>query len=39
MGIDPRKAASIEISRKACDLIVDVKVRKARQLIADINEY
>jgi len=33
MGIDPRKEASIEIGRKACDLIVEGMVRKARELI------
>ncbi len=34
MGIDPRKEASIEVGRKACDLIVDGMVRKAKSLIA-----
>jgi hypothetical protein len=34
MGIDPRGEASVEIGRKACDLIADAMVRKARQLIA-----
>jgi len=33
MGIDPRKEASIEVGRKACDLIVDGMVRKAKSLI------
>lgn len=32
-GIDPRKEASIEIGRKACDLIVEGMVRKAKELI------
>jgi creatinine amidohydrolase len=32
-GIDPRKEASVEIGRTACDLIVDGMVRKAKQLI------
>jgi creatinine amidohydrolase len=38
MGIDPRKTASIEIGNRACNLIVDGMVRKARQLIADVND-
>ena len=33
-GIDPRKEASVEIGRAACDLIVKGMVRKARQLLA-----
>jgi len=33
MGEDPRKTASVEIGRKACDLIVDGMVTKARELI------
>jgi creatinine amidohydrolase len=33
MGDDPRRTASIEIGRKACDLIVEGMVRKARELI------
>lgn len=33
MGIDPRKEASVEVGRKACDLIVDGMVRKAKGLI------
>ena len=32
-GIDPRKEATVEVGRKACDLIVDGMVRKAKQLI------
>jgi creatinine amidohydrolase len=32
-GIDPRKEASIEVGRKACNLIVDGMVGKARDLI------
>ena len=32
-GPDPRKEASVEVGRKACDLIVEGMVRKARQLI------
>jgi len=33
-GIDPRQEASIEVGRKACDLIVEGMVRKAKELIA-----
>lgn len=33
MGDDPRREASVEIGRKACDLIVEGMVRKARELI------
>lgn len=33
-GIDPRKEASVEVGRKACNLIVDGMVRKAKALIA-----
>ena len=33
MGADPRQEASIELGRKACDLIVEGMVRKARELI------
>ena len=33
VGIDPRKEASIEIGRKACDLIVEGMIRKAEELI------
>jgi len=32
-GIDPRKEASIEIGRKACGLIVEAMIRKAKALI------
>ena len=32
-GIDPRKEASIEVGKKACNLIVEGMVRKARDLI------
>ena len=35
IGIDPRKEASIEVGRKACDLIVDSMLRKAEELIRD----
>ena len=35
-GIDPRKEATVEIGRKACDLIADGMVRKARQLIKQV---
>ena len=34
MGDDPRRTASIEVGRKACDLIVEGMVRKAAELIA-----
>ena len=37
MGIDPRKEASIEVGRRACDLIVDGMARKARELIAKVD--
>ncbi len=33
MGDDPRQTASVETGRKACDLIVDGMVRKAKELI------
>ena len=33
MGEDPRPTASIEIGRKACDLVVEGMVRKAKELI------
>ena len=33
VGEDPRKGATIEIGRKACDLIVEGMVRKAKELI------
>ncbi len=36
-GIDPRKEASIEVGRKACNLIVEGMKRKAEQLIAEVN--
>jgi creatinine amidohydrolase len=36
-GIDPRAEASIEIGRKACDLIVDGMVRKAKALIRKVD--
>jgi creatinine amidohydrolase len=32
-GIDPRKEASVEVGRRACGLIVDGMVRKAKQLV------
>jgi creatinine amidohydrolase len=38
MGIDPRKEASIEVGRRACDLIVDGMVKKAIELIAKVNQ-
>lgn len=36
-GIDPRKEASIEVGRKACDLIVEGMVKKAKELIAKVD--
>jgi len=36
-GIDPRSEAGVEIGRKACDLIVEGMVRKARQLIRQVD--
>ena len=33
MGIDPRREASIEVGRRACDLIVEGMIRKAEELI------
>ncbi|MGE5529662.1 MAG: creatininase family protein [Patescibacteria group bacterium] len=33
MGQDPRREASVEIGRRACDLIVEGMVRKARELM------
>ena len=33
VGNDPRKEASVEIGRKACDLIVDGMVKKAEELL------
>ena len=35
-GINPRQEASIEVGRKACDLIVEGMVRKAGELIAQV---
>ena len=32
-GDDPRRTASVEIGRKACDLIVEGMIRKAKELI------
>lgn len=37
-GIDPRTEASIEVGRKACNLIVDGMVRKARSLIRRVDK-
>jgi len=37
MGIDPRKEASVEVGRKACDLIVDGMVKKAQALIEKVS--
>ena len=34
VGKDPRKESSIEIGRKACDLIVDGMAKKAEELIS-----
>ena len=36
-GIDPRREASVEVGRKACDLIVKGMVRKAEDLIARVS--
>jgi creatinine amidohydrolase len=36
MGDDPRQTASVEIGRKACALIVEGMVRKARELIEQV---
>jgi len=36
MGIDPRREASVEVGRKACDLIVEGMVRKAGALIRKV---
>ena len=33
MGDDPRHTASVEVGRKACDLIVEGMVRKANDLL------
>ena len=38
MGIDPVTQASAEIGRKGCDLIVQGMVRKAKQLIDEVNQ-
>jgi creatinine amidohydrolase len=37
MGEDPRQTASIEIGRKACDLIVEGMIRKANELIREVS--
>lgn len=37
MGDDPRQTASIEIGRKACDLIVEGMIRKAKELIQEVS--
>jgi len=37
MGEDPRKEATIEIGRKACNLIVEGMVKKAKELIEKID--
>ena len=36
-GIDPRQEASVEVGRKACDLIVKGMVRKAKDLMASVS--
>lgn len=36
-GIDPRKEASIKVGRRACDLIVEGMVRKARELVKEVD--
>jgi creatinine amidohydrolase len=33
MGDDPRREASVEVGRKACDLIVEGMIRKAQELV------
>ncbi len=38
MGDDPRRTASVEIGRRACDLIVEGMVRKARELVKEANQ-
>lgn len=38
MGDDPRQTASVEIGRKACDLIVEGMIRKARKLIQQASQ-
>jgi creatinine amidohydrolase len=35
-GIDPRKTASVEVGRKACDLIVEGMVRKSKDLLRKV---
>jgi len=37
-GIDPRQEASVEVGRKACDLIVKGMVRKAKDLMARLTD-
>ena len=37
-GIDPRKEASVEVGRKACELIVEGMVHKAKQLIKRVGK-
>lgn len=37
-GIDPRTEASVEIGRKACDLIVKGMVRKSEQLLKEVKK-
>ena len=37
LGIDPRQEASVELGRKACDLIVKGMVRKAKDLMASVS--
>jgi hypothetical protein len=36
-GIDPREEAGVEVGRRACDLIVEGMVRKARALIRKVD--
>ena len=36
-GIDPRQEASVEVGRKACDLIVKGMIRKAKDLMASVS--
>lgn len=36
-GIDPRLEGSVEVGRKACDLIVKGMVRKAEDLLANVS--
>jgi creatinine amidohydrolase/Fe(II)-dependent formamide hydrolase-like protein len=35
MGDDPRRTASVEIGREACDLIIEGMIRKAKELIQE----